>query len=151
MTTDEQAVRDAVQDGFPAAVAALGSLIRIPSVAFTGFPAEPMATSAEAVAALFRATGVFPSVTVEQVDYEADVSIVADSRNVDVTTPALTSSLRGNVTFTLTVATLDHASHSGMFGGGVPDAMLATLRLLATLWDERGAVAVAGLTSTADP
>lgn len=32
-----------------------------------------------------------------------------------------------------------------MFGGAAPDAMLATIRLLATLHDEDGAVAVAGL------
>ncbi|MHB1172670.1 MAG: peptidase dimerization domain-containing protein, partial [Lacisediminihabitans sp.] len=40
-----------------------------------------------------------------------------------------------------------HASHSGMFGGAVPDAMLATIRLLATLHDDRGSVAVDGLTA----
>jgi acetylornithine deacetylase/succinyl-diaminopimelate desuccinylase-like protein len=34
-----------------------------------------------------------------------------------------------------------------MFGGAVPDAMLATIKLLATLWDDEGAVAVPGLTS----
>jgi acetylornithine deacetylase/succinyl-diaminopimelate desuccinylase-like protein len=77
----------------------------------------------------------------------ADVIIVADSDNWNVTTPALTVALRGNVTFKLTVSTLAHASHSGMFGGAVPDAMLATIRLLATLHDENGSVAVAGLTS----
>ena len=33
-----------------------------------------------------------------------------------------------------------------MFGGAVPDAMMATVKLLATLWDEDGAVAVDGLT-----
>ncbi|MGV9192849.1 dipeptidase [Microbacterium sp. MC2] len=76
----------------------------------------------------------------------ADVIVVADSGNWDSTTPALTVSLRGNVRFTLTVRTLEHASHSGMFGGAVPDAMMATVKLLATLWDEDGAVAVAGLT-----
>lgn len=75
----------------------------------------------------------------------ADVIVVADSGNWDAATPALTVSLRGNARFTLTVKTLDHASHSGMFGGAVPDAMMATIRLLATLWDEDGAVAVAGL------
>lgn len=75
----------------------------------------------------------------------ADVIVVADSGNWDATTPALTVSLRGNARFTLTVKTLEHASHSGMFGGAVPDAMLATIRLLATLWDDDGAVAVAGL------
>ena len=76
-----------------------------------------------------------------------DAIVVADSNNWDIDTPALTIALRGNVTFRLTVRTLDHASHSGMFGGAVPDAMLATIRLLATLHDADGAVAVAGLTS----
>ncbi len=77
----------------------------------------------------------------------ADAIVVADSDNWDTETPALTVSLRGNVTFKLTISTLDHASHSGMFGGAAPDAMLAATKLLATLWDEQGSVAVSGLTS----
>ncbi|MGP3535066.1 dipeptidase [Microbacterium sp. RD1] len=77
----------------------------------------------------------------------ADVIVVADSGNWDERTPALTVTLRGNARFTLGVRTLEHASHSGMFGGAVPDAMLATIKLLATLWDEDGAVAVDGLTA----
>ncbi len=75
----------------------------------------------------------------------ADVIVVADSDNVDVDTPALTVSLRGNVTFKLTVSTLAHASHSGMYGGAAPDAMLALVKLLATLHDDNGEVAVPGL------
>jgi acetylornithine deacetylase/succinyl-diaminopimelate desuccinylase-like protein len=78
---------------------------------------------------------------------KADAIVVADSGNWDIDTPALTVALRGNVTFALTVSTLGHASHSGMFGGAVPDAMLATIRLLATLWNEDGSVAIEGLTS----
>ncbi|TFC13833.1 dipeptidase [Cryobacterium algoritolerans] len=77
----------------------------------------------------------------------ADAIVVADSNNWDIDTPALTIALRGNVTFRLTVRTLDHASHSGMFGGAVPDAMMATVRLLDTLYAADGSVAVAGLTS----
>jgi acetylornithine deacetylase/succinyl-diaminopimelate desuccinylase-like protein len=77
----------------------------------------------------------------------ADVIVVADSGNWDARTPALTVSLRGNARFTLTVRTLEHASHSGMFGGAVPDAMMATVKLLATLWDDDGAVAVEGMTT----
>lgn len=84
-----------------------------------------------------------------QRELAADVIVVADSDNWDVDTPALTVALRGNVTFRLTVRTLEHASHSGMFGGAVPDAMLAMTRLLATLHDEHGSVAVAGLTGAA--
>jgi acetylornithine deacetylase/succinyl-diaminopimelate desuccinylase-like protein len=75
----------------------------------------------------------------------ADVIVVADSGNWDAVTPAVTVSLRGNARFTLKVRTLEHASHSGMFGGAVPDAMMATVTLLATLWDDAGAVAVEGL------
>ncbi|PPL14530.1 dipeptidase [Microterricola pindariensis] len=78
---------------------------------------------------------------------QADAIVVADSSNWDVNTPALTVALRGNVTFKLTVRTLEHASHSGMFGGAVPDAMLATIRLLASMHDADGSVAVEGLSS----
>ncbi|HEY0260326.1 MAG TPA: dipeptidase [Lacisediminihabitans sp.] len=77
----------------------------------------------------------------------SDVIVVADSDNWDINTPAITVALRGNVAFRLTVRTLAHASHSGMFGGAVPDAMLATIKLLATLHDDDGSVAVEGLTS----
>ena len=77
----------------------------------------------------------------------ADAIVVADSDNWNTTTPALTIALRGNVKLHLKVSTLDHASHSGMFGGAAPDSMLATIRLLATLWDANGSVAVEGMTS----
>lgn len=81
----------------------------------------------------------------------ADVIVVADSDNWDVETPSLTVALRGNVTFRLTVSTLEHASHSGMFGGAAPDAMLAAIRLLSTLHAADGSVAVDGLTSRIAP
>ena len=77
----------------------------------------------------------------------ADVIVVADSDNLDADTPSLTVGLRGNVTFRLTVATLEHASHSGLYGGAVPDAMMALTKLLSTLWSEDGSVAVDGMTS----
>jgi len=77
----------------------------------------------------------------------ADVIVVADSDNWDTLTPALTVALRGNVAFELEVRTLAHASHSGMFGGAVPDGMLAMIRLLASFHAADGSVAVAGLTS----
>ena len=77
----------------------------------------------------------------------ADAIVVADSNNWDIDTPAITIALRGNVTFRLTVSTLAHASHSGMFGGAVPDAMMATIKLLGTLYNADGSVAIAGLTS----
>ena len=80
---------------------------------------------------------------------ESDIIVVADSDNRSVDIPSLTVSLRGNVAFSLTISTLDHASHSGMLGGSVPDAMMAATTLLARLYNEDGSVAVPGLTSHA--
>ena len=263
MTTEltrQDAVRDAAASGIPAALADLGGLVRIPSIAFPGFDASEVQRSAEAVAALVEGLGLFETVEIRRAaipgsdetgqpavlasraarngrptillyahhdvqpvgeeslwesapfeptvrggrlygrgaaddkagvmahvaalraltealgaDFDlgvalfiegeeeagsrsfarfladsadalrADVIVVADSGNWDARTPALTVSLRGNTRFTLRVRTLEHASHSGMFGGAVPDAMMATVKLLATLWDEDGTVAVVGL------
>ena len=82
---------------------------------------------------------------------EADVFVIADSVNWDVGTPAFTTSLRGLADCVVTVSTLDHAVHSGSFGGAVPDALTSLCRLLATLHDERGDVAVAGLGAAEPP
>ncbi|QAY61573.1 dipeptidase [Microbacterium protaetiae] len=255
-----EAVRTAADEAVPEALADLGALVRIPSVAFPGFDHAQVQRSAEAVKALAEATGVFERVEIrdaavpdteergmpavlatraarngrptillyahhdvqpvgdealwESAPFEptvrdgrlygrgaaddkagvmvhigalralrqalgddfdlgvalfiegeeeagsrsfaqflsdnadalrADVIVVADSGNWDARTPAVTVSLRGNARFTLRVRTLDHASHSGMYGGAVPDALMATVKLLATLWDDDGAVAVEGL------
>ena len=75
----------------------------------------------------------------------ADVLVLADSINWTVDVPALTTSLRGGANVTVEVRTLHHGVHSGAYGGPVPDALTALCRLLATLHDERGDVAVAGL------
>lgn len=259
-------MREAAASGIPAAIADLGALVRIPSVAFPGFDEAPVERSAEAVAEIVRGTGLFETVEVRRSsipgtseqgkpavlatraarngrptillyahhdvqpvgdeslwesppfeptlrngrlygrgaaddkagvmahiaalralkdavgeDFDlgvalffegeeeagsrsfaqflsdnadalrADVIVVADSGNWDDKTPALTVSLRGNTRFTMRVKTLEHASHSGMFGGAVPDAMMATVTLLATLWDADGAVAVEGLTERDAP
>ncbi|MFF3855184.1 dipeptidase [Micromonospora sp. NPDC002575] len=79
----------------------------------------------------------------------SDVIVIADSANWDVGVPALTTSLRGIVNCFVEVRTLDHAVHSGMFGGAVPDALTTLVRLLATLHDDAGDVAVAGLAGRA--
>lgn len=82
---------------------------------------------------------------------EADLIIVADSANWAVGTPALTTSLRGLVDVVVEVRALDHAVHSGLFGGPVLDALTQLSRLLATLHDDHGEVAVEGLTRAEDP
>jgi acetylornithine deacetylase/succinyl-diaminopimelate desuccinylase-like protein len=75
----------------------------------------------------------------------ADVIVIADSGNWDIGVPALTTSLRGLVNCFVELRVLDKAVHSGMFGGAVPDALTALSRLLATLHDDAGDVAVEGL------
>jgi acetylornithine deacetylase/succinyl-diaminopimelate desuccinylase-like protein len=75
----------------------------------------------------------------------ADVIVIADSGNWAIGQPALTTSLRGLVNAFVEVRTLDHAVHSGMFGGAVPDALIALSRLIASLHDDTGDPAVAGL------
>ena len=76
----------------------------------------------------------------------ADAFVIADAVNWQVGTPALTASLRGVVDAVVTVSTLEGGLHSGMFGGVAPDALSALCRLLATLHDDRGNVAIEGLT-----
>ena len=75
----------------------------------------------------------------------ADVIVIADSDNWTADIPALTVSLRGLADCVVEVATLDHGLHSGLWGGVVPDALTVLVRLLATLHDDDGNVAVAGL------
>ena len=75
----------------------------------------------------------------------ADVIVIADSGNWDIGEPALTTSLRGLVRADIEVRTLTHAVHSGMWGGLVPDALITLSRLIATLHDDAGDVAVDGL------
>ena len=75
----------------------------------------------------------------------ADVAVLADSMNWSVDVPALTTSLRGGASVTVELRTLRHGVHSGVYGGAVPDALTALCRLLATLHDDLGNVAVDGL------
>jgi acetylornithine deacetylase/succinyl-diaminopimelate desuccinylase-like protein len=79
---------------------------------------------------------------------KADVIVIADSGNWDIGVPALTTSLRGLIRMDVELRTLTHAVHSGMWGGLAPDAIMALIRLLDTLWNEDGSPAVEGLAST---
>src|SRR5690606_23957110 len=81
----------------------------------------------------------------------ADVIVVADSTNWKVGVPALTTSLRGLVDGDVELRVLDHAVHSGMFGGAVLDAVTLMSRLVATFHDEAGDVAIEGLVTAPEP
>jgi cysteinylglycine-S-conjugate dipeptidase len=77
----------------------------------------------------------------------ADVIVIADSGNWSVGQPALTTSLRGLVSADIEVRTLTYGVHSGIWGGLVPDAIMTLSRVISSLHDDAGAVAVAGLAS----
>jgi len=77
--------------------------------------------------------------------FGADVMIIGDMGNVRPGVPTLTVALRGMADVTIEARTLASAKHSGLYGGAAPDALLALIRALATLHDEHGDVAVAGL------
>ncbi|WP_100449032.1 dipeptidase [Glycomyces xiaoerkulensis] len=81
----------------------------------------------------------------------ADVVVIADSMNWKTEVPAFTTSLRGVLNAYVEVSLLGGALHSGLYGGPVPDALTALCRLLATMHDERGDVAVEGLVSAEGP
>ena len=82
----------------------------------------------------------------------ADAVILADSGNWRTGEPALTTSLRGIVACFVEVRTLDHAVHSGEYGGPIPDALTVLVRTLAALHDDDGRPAVPGLVfGPADP
>ena len=76
---------------------------------------------------------------------QADAIVIADCSNWDIGQPTLITSLRGIVDCAIEVRTLDHAVHSGKYGGPVPDALTALCRLISTLHDAAGNIAVKGL------
>jgi len=81
----------------------------------------------------------------ESAALSADVIVIADSGNWDIGVPALTTSLRGLVRVDIEIRTLTHAVHSGMWGGLVPDSLMTLARVIASLHDDEGNVAIAGL------
>jgi acetylornithine deacetylase/succinyl-diaminopimelate desuccinylase-like protein len=89
-----------------------------------------------------------PALLVEHRDrLRTDVIVIADSANAAVDVPSFTTSLRGLVDLTVEVRLLAQPVHSGMFGGAVGDALTGLCRLLASLHDDNGDVAVPGLVS----
>lgn len=77
--------------------------------------------------------------------FKADVIIICDHGAITIGEPTITSMLRGSVSLTVEVRTLADKQHNGVFGGPVPDALIALCRIVATFHDKNGNVRIPGL------
>lgn len=76
---------------------------------------------------------------------DLDAAVIADMGNVTIGQPTFTTQLRGIIEGVVTVRTLAEPRHSGQFGGAAPDALMVLIKLLASLTDDAGNAAVAGI------
>ena len=77
--------------------------------------------------------------------FACDAMVIADMGNIEPGRPTFTTALRGDTEVTVSLRTLPEPKHSGEYGGVAPDALITLIHALATLHDEHGNVAVAGL------
>ena len=79
---------------------------------------------------------------------EADVIVIADSGNVKIGVPTITTSLRGLAHAIIEVDQPMRPVHSGMGGGIVPDAFMVLSKIIASFHNEKGDLMIEGLTPT---
>lgn len=74
----------------------------------------------------------------------SDVIVVCDTENIEVGIPSITYSLRGIVGVQVEVTSARMPVHSGMGGGGLPDAAIALNHILGRLYWDNGPLPIPG-------
>jgi acetylornithine deacetylase/succinyl-diaminopimelate desuccinylase-like protein len=75
---------------------------------------------------------------------KTDFAVTADDIQDSETDPAITLSLRGAAQLEFSVKTANTDAHSGQFGGKTPNAVLILSKIISSLYDNVGNVAVEG-------
>ncbi len=75
----------------------------------------------------------------------SDAVVIADLANYDTGIPSLTVSLRGLVAVELELRALERPVHSGLWGGAVPDVIQSFCKLLSSLSNSDGSLAIDGI------
>ncbi|MCA0988561.1 dipeptidase [Guptibacillus algicola] len=73
-----------------------------------------------------------------------DAVLISDTSFIEKGVPAICTSLRGALAMEVNVKTANTDLHSGVYGGGVPNAVHSLVRLLDSLHDEAGTISVEG-------
>jgi acetylornithine deacetylase/succinyl-diaminopimelate desuccinylase-like protein len=82
---------------------------------------------------------------------KCDVAVVSDTGMIARRTPTLSYGLRGVTAMEIKITGPKMDLHSGVFGGAVANPITALARLLATLHDREGRVAIAGFYDRVKP